>query len=243
MIIKTGRIDLRPLGSRTRFSHAPRSALIGLRRVVLKRLRLSYFLFLTLLAVFGCGPDQTKALLQAPQALGVILAEETARAAGTNHTVGVITPDSSWGPVSAAETSFREAMGKMGYSVTTAKAANLGNPISFGAGLDGAEFLEALEEARGAGAVVCFGGAPLLSPSEADRVSAGHPPVLVVATMALGSVPGIASDRLVLTNLLASKIIQAAFIDGADASASMPANSDATHDLFARSYRIVRPVK
>jgi hypothetical protein len=198
---------------------------------------------LTLLLLSGCGRDQTKAMLQAPQALGVVLAGEAALVAGANHTVGVITPDAGWGPVSTVESSFRETMGKMGFSVTTAKSADLGSAISFAAGLDGADFLEALQEARGAGAVVSFGGAPVMSVAEEERVPVGHPPVLVVATMALGSVPGIASDRRMITNLLTAKIIQLAVIDGADASAAQSAPADATHEIFARNYRIVRPAK
>jgi hypothetical protein len=193
------------------------------------------------LALVGCTPKMTQTLLQPPQALGVVLAEEAARAAGANHQVAVISPDASWGPVSEAETAFREAMKKQAVSVTTAKSANLGNAMSFRAGLMGTDFLEALDRSSGAGAVVSFCGAPLLSADDAGRVSAGHPPILVVATMMLGTVPGVASNRSLVTNLLAAKIIQLAIIDGSDPAAPKSGKSGATHELFAQNYRILRP--
>ena len=108
-------------------------------------------------------------------------------------------------------------------------------------GLKGADFLEALEKSGGAGAVVSFAGAPLLQPGDAGRVSAGHPPVLVVATMTLGAVPGVASDRLLLANLLEAKIIQLAIVDGSDPAAPKVGKGDVTHELFAQNYRILRP--
>jgi hypothetical protein len=131
-------------------------------------------------------------------------------------------------------------MKKQGVSVTTAKSANLGNAMSFRAGLRGTDFLEALDQSSGAGAVVSFCGAPLLSADDAGRVSARHPPVLVVATMMLGTVPGVASNRPLIANLLAAKIIQLAIIDGSDPAAPTTGKSDSTHELFAQNYRILR---
>ena len=195
------------------------------------------------LALAGCSPDKTETLLQPPKALGVVLAEEAVRAAGAKRQVVVISPDASWGPVSTVETAFTTEMKRKGFSVVTAKSANLGNPMVSmqGVGLKGTDFLEALEQAAGAGAVVSFCGVPLLLPGDAGRVSAGHPPVLVVATLSLGTGPGVASNRPLLTDLLAAKVIQLAIIDGSDPDAPKADKSDATHELFAQNYRMLRP--
>jgi hypothetical protein len=65
--------------------------------------------------------------------------------------------------------------------------------------------------------------------------------VLVVATMTLGTVPGVATDRLLLANLLEARIIQLAIVDGADPAAPKAGTGDANHELFAQNYRILRP--
>ena len=199
--------------------------------------------FAALLLTFaGCTSKETQALLQPPQALGLVLAAEAARAAGAKKVVAVISPDASWGPPSIAEEAFRAAMMKQGFSVLTAKSANLGDPMRSRPGLKAADFFEALEKSADAGAVVSFAGAPLLRPGDAARLRSGqHPPVLVVATMTLGTVPGVASDRLLLANLLEARIIQLAIVDGADPDALPGGKGDATQELFARNYRILRP--
>ena len=225
MIIKMRRINF---SLTAHVFHSPRPQLIC-------------WLALWALTGAGCTPDKTQSLLQPPQALGVVLAEEAATAAGANHQVAVIAPDASWGPTSIAESAFRTAMKSKGYSVVTAKSANLGDPMKFRAGLKGADFLEALAQSGGVGAVVSFAGAPLLSPAEAGQVSTGHPPVLVAATRVLGTVPGVASDRALLTRLLAAKIIQLAVIDGADSAAQKTGKSDATHEMFLQNYHVLRP--
>ncbi len=194
------------------------------------------------LAFSSCTPNKTKTALKPSQALGVVLAEEAARAAGANHQVAVISPDTNWGPMSIAETAFRAAMKIKGYSVTTAKSANLGDPMKMRVvGLKKTDFLEALAQSGGAGAVVSFCRAPLLSPGDAGRVGTGHSPVLVVATMMLGTEPGVPGNRALLTNLLAEKIIELAIVDGADPTASKAGNGAAAHDLFAQNYSILRP--
>jgi hypothetical protein len=132
-------------------------------------------------------------------------------------------------------------MKKQGFSVVTAKSANLGDPMRFRPGLKAADFFEALEKSADAGAVVSFAGAPLLQQGDAARLSTGqHPPVLVVATMTLGTVPGVATDRLLLANLLEAGVIQLAIVDGADPAAPKTAKDDANHELFAQNYHILR---
>jgi len=194
-----------------------------------------------LLTLAGCAPKETRALLQPPQALGLVLASEAARAAGARKQIAVISPDASWGPASTAEEAFRSAIKKQGFFVLDAKSANLGDPMRSRPGLKAADFFDALEESAGAGAVVSFAGAPLLGPADVARLNAQpHPPVLVVATMTLGTVPGVATDRSLLANLLEAGTIQLAIIDGADAAAPKPGTGDANDELFAQNYRILR---
>jgi len=194
-----------------------------------------------LLTLAGCTSKETRALLQPPQALGLVLASEAARAAGARKLVAVISPDASWGPASTAEEAFRAAMKKQGFAVINAKSANLGDPMRSRPGLKAADFFDALEKSADAGAVVSFAGAPLLGLADVARVNArSHPPVLVVATMTLGTVPGVATDRSLLANLLEAGAIQLAIIDGADAAAPTAAKGDADHQLFAQNYRILR---
>jgi len=195
-----------------------------------------------LLLLAGCTPKETRALLQPPQALGVVLASEATRAAGAKRQVAVILPDANWGPTSAAEEAFRSAMKKQGFSVLNAGTVNLGDPMRSRPGLKAADFFGALEKSAEAGAVVSFAGAPLLSESDVGRLRSGqHPPVLVVATMTLGAVPGVATDRSLLADLLDAGAIQLAIVDGADPSASQPDRSDADRALFFQNYRILRP--
>jgi hypothetical protein len=192
------------------------------------------------LALTACRPSETQVLLQPPQALGIVLAEEAARAAGANKCVAIIVPDASWGPASTVQEAFADAMKKRGVSVVTAKAANLGDPMRSRAGLKAGDFLEALEKSADVGAVVSFAGAPALQPKDAARLNPGHPPVLVVATMMLGTVPGVAGDRVQLANLLEAKVIQLAFVDGADPAMPKGGKSDDSHELFAQHYRVLR---
>jgi hypothetical protein len=198
-------------------------------------------LSLVALGLVACSPDRTQALLEPSQALGVVLAEETVRAAGANHQVVVISPNANWGPMSTVETAFRSALKKQGFSIASTKSVDLGNPMRFQAGLKGADFLAALDQAGGAGAVVSLCGAPVLSPGDLGLVAAAHPPVLVVATTMLGAVPGVAGNRSVLTSLLAAKIIQLAIIDGSDSAAPNAGKRDPAHELFYQNYRILRP--
>src|SRR3990172_1240416 len=95
----------------------------------------------------ACTPEETKSSLQSGQALGIVLAEETVRAAGAKKTVAVISPDANWGPTSTVEASFNTALKKKGFTVVAAKSANLGDPMRSGeVGLKPADFLEVLEK-------------------------------------------------------------------------------------------------
>ncbi len=199
-----------------------------------------YWLAVLPLVLAGCTPNKTKTLLQPPQALGTVLAEETIRAAGAKKQVLIITPDASWGSASTVEEAFRAMLKRQGVAVVVAKAANLGDPMRGRMGLKAADFFEAMEKAGDAGAVVSFVGAPVLAPGEVGRLGAEHPPVLVVSTMVLGTVPGVVSDPQQLANLLAAKVIRLAIVDGADAAGPKAAKTDATHALFEQNYHILR---
>src|ERR1039457_2367361 len=145
-----------------------------------------------MLLLLSCTPKETKALLGPSEALGTVRAKEAARIAGARKQVAIISPDANWGAASAAEEAFKNALKKQGFTILTAKAANLGDPMRRAQlGLKAGDFLDALDKSAEAGAIVSFAGAPMLSPGDAARVQPGHPPVLVVATASLGNVPGI----------------------------------------------------
>jgi hypothetical protein len=63
---------------------------------------------------------------------------------------------------------------------------------------------------------------------------------LLQPPQALGTVPGVATDRLLLANLLEARTSQLAIVDGADPAAPTAAKADANHELFAQNYRILR---
>ena len=107
-------------------------------------------------------------------------------------------------------------------------------------GLKAADFFDALDKSADAGAIVSFAGAPVFAPGDATGAHPGHPPVLVVATASLGSVPGLWADPVQLARLLEAKTIDLAIIDGADPAAQPSAKPDAVHALFAQNYRILR---
>jgi len=206
-------------------------------------LRAASVLAAGLALLVSCKPNETKTLLEPSQALGAVLAEEAIHAAGLNKKIAVITPDESWGPPSSVELAFKAAVEKQGFSAFTAKSAYLGNSMGRGGvGLQADDFIEAVQKAAGAGAIVSFAGAPLLTPDDAARLPPGHPPILIVATATLGDRRGVPAKPERLAGLLEAKIIQAAIINGgSDSAASSSGKTDATHELFARYYAILRP--
>lgn len=192
----------------------------------------------------SCTPKETKVLIQSSEALGAVLAEETMQVAGAKKRVAIISA-ANWGPTSTAEEAFTAALKKQSFSPFTVKSADLGDPMGRGpVGLKSADFFEALQKAADAGAVVSFVGAPLVAPGDAARLSAEHPPVLVVATATLGKVRGIWTNPAQLGSLLDARIIQLAIIDvSPESAAQSPGKTDATHQLFAQNYRILRGPK
>jgi len=206
--------------------HPPRSAFIASGALLL-------------FALTSCAPKETKLLLEPAQALGTVLAEETARAAGAKKQVVLILPQ--WAAQSTAGESFKAALKKQGVSIAFTLSADVGdrmgrNPI----GLKPADFLEALEKGKDSGVIVSLAGVPALGPQDIGRLGSGHPAVLVVATSSLGNALGVPSDQLNLASLLDAKIIQLAIIDSEAAPAAPPpAKMDATRQSFNQHYRIL----
>jgi hypothetical protein len=192
------------------------------------------------LVLTACTSKETKTLLAPSQTLGAVLAEETARAAGSNKQVVLILPH--WAPTTTAGESFKEALKKQGLTLAATLTADVGDPMRRGPiGLKSADFFAALDKAAGGGVVVSLAGAPLLQPGEATRLGAAHPPVLVVTTASLGEVMGVTCDRPQLANLLEARIIQLAIVDAASESAPAPAGkTDAAHQSFSEHYLILR---
>ena len=199
---------------------------------------------LLLFLVPGCRPKEIQALVQPSEALGDVLAEETVRLAGANHSITLITHDNSWGQPSTAEQALRSALKKRKALLDLVKTANLGNPmLSKEFGLKAADFFDAMEKSANAGAVISLVGAPLLKEGDATRLSSPHPPVLVVATASLGDKMGVHTDPVVLAKLLEAKVIQLAIIDGTDPTPQPAAKPDPNRVLFAQHYRILRPAE
>ncbi len=197
-------------------------------------------LFLGLLLLCSCGSNELKSALEPSQALGVVLAEEAARAASPAKQVVLIVPQ--WAASSTVGESFKDALKKHGLAVSATVTADVGDPMGRNPfGLKTAALLEAMQKAAGAGAVVSLAGAPLLKPGDAAQLGANHPPLLVVATASLGNVTGVPGEPLLLASLLDAKIVQLAIVDNVpDAPGPTPAKLDSTHQLFAQHYRILR---
>jgi hypothetical protein len=195
---------------------------------------------LLLLILASCTSKETKALLEPSQALGTVLAEETARAAGARKQVVLILPQ--WGAATTVGESLKAALKKQGFTVSFTLTADVGDPMRRGPiGLKSADFFTAMEKAAGGGAVVSLAGAPLLEPGEAARLGSEHPPVLVVATASLGEVIGVTGDRLQLASLLEAKVIQLAIVDGGpELAAQDSGKADTAHQSFSQHYRILR---
>jgi hypothetical protein len=205
-------------------------------------LRPIWVLAASLVLLVSCKPDETKSLLEPSQALGPVLAEEAIHAAGVNKKIAVISHDTSWGPPSPVEQDFAAALQKQGYAAVTVASANLGDPMRrHQVGLRAEDFIQAVEKASDAGAIVSFVGAPLLSREEAAQMPPAHPPILVVALTTMGGQIGVPGNPQRLASLLDAKIIQAAIVNGAsDATATSSSKGDATHQLFAQNYTILR---
>jgi len=190
-------------------------------------------------SLVGCRPAASKALLQPSEALGTVLARETARLAGPKKAVAIISPDASWGPTSTAETAFVAELKRAGVKPLAAKAANVGDPMRSGeVGLRAADLFEVLDKFKDAGAVVSFAGTPLLKPADRARLATDHPPIVVVATASLGTVPGVPGDRMQLATLLDAKLVRMAVIDGQDPSVGP--GRDSAGQEFSSKYRILR---
>jgi hypothetical protein len=192
-------------------------------------------LFLAL-ALVGCSPKATD-IAKPSRALGIVLAEEAIRAAGARKSIAIISPDKNWGLVSTVEEEFRANLEKHGVAVATTKMVDPGDPMRSGPiGLKAADFVEVIERFPDVGTIVSFAGAPCLSPGQEPKP--GHPPVLVIATAMMGTTPGIPGNRSQLGRLLEARVIQIAIIDVSEPQAI--GKADATHELFAQHYRILR---
>ena len=193
------------------------------------------------LSLAACTPKETQALLEPTEALGKVLAEEAATAAGAKKKIALISPDASWGPTSTAEKAFKSALQKRGCVIVNSKSANLGDPMKSGqVGLKAADYLEVLQNSTEIGAIVSFAGAPLLSPVEAGKLPAERPPLLVVSVAMLGNVPGVANDRTLLANMISAKLVQVAVINGNEAASPKAGKPDADRELFGQNFQILR---
>lgn len=210
----------------------------------MKRPYLFNILCLGVFVFASCTPKKAQELLDPINAMGVVLAEKTAELAGAKKDIVIIAPDSSWGPMSTAEEAFRSALKKQDLKVVDTKNVNLGDPMKSGAvGLRSADFFDAMAKNPTAGAIVSFAGAPLFQASDASKLAASHPPVLVVAIAQLGTTPGIPGNRETLTNIVEANWVQWAVIDGSGNISSKDAKPNATHQSFDQNFAVLTPSK
>jgi hypothetical protein len=201
------------------------------------------FLGLLLLVSPACTRTETKLLSDRSEALSVVLAEQTARIAGTNKQVALILPH--WGAASTVGESLKTALRKQGVTIVFTHSADVGDPMRRGSlGLKSADFLAVMEKAARTGAVISLAGAPLLKPGDAAQLGPTHPPVVVVATASLGNVMGLpAGDPLQLASLLDTRTVQLAIVDAdldAQPDSQAVGKTDAVHKIFAQNYRLLR---
>jgi hypothetical protein len=199
------------------------------------------FLLLLALALASCTPSETKALFSRGDALGVVLAEQTARIVGANKQVAIILPQ--WAAASTVGESLNAALKKQGITIVLTHSADVGDPMRRGSlGLKAADFFTVMEKAAKTGAVISLAGPPLLKPGEGAQLGSTHPPVLVVATTSLGNVMGLPGDPLQLGTLLEARVVQLAVVD-ADPDSKPDAQAgkvDAVHEVFAKNYRLLQ---
>src|ERR1041384_2997695 len=85
---------------------------------------------LLLLVLTACTPTKTKLLFDRSEALGVVLAEQTAHIAGANKQVAVILPH--WGTASTVGESLKTALKKQGFTIVITHSADVGDPMRRG---------------------------------------------------------------------------------------------------------------
>lgn len=189
----------------------------------------------------SCKKKEVQAWQDSSQALGAVLAEETAKAAGNKKEIALISPTPAGVAPSKVQEAFESALKKKGYSITGTKTADVGDPMRPGpVGLKAADFFEALEKFSQAGAVVSLAGPPMLKPGEESRSGSAHPPILVVATASLGNTPGFPGEKVRLAEMVDAGLIQSAIVDGAEPAAPAAKDSDSTRKVFNENFRILR---
>ena len=198
-------------------------------------------MLLLLTLVPGCKPSKEQILLEPSQVLGKVLAEETVRVTGANKRVVLIVRAGPAAGESPTEEALRSALKKSGITIVTVKA-DVGNPMMMnGQGLTATDFFGAMDKSAGAGAVISLVGAPLLTPGDVARLGSEHPPIMVVATSMLGNRIGVRNNPDLLAQLLQSKTIQLAIIDGPDPATQATGANDSAQETFAQNYHILRP--
>lgn len=189
----------------------------------------------------SCKPSREQTLLEPSQALGKVLAEEAVLVTGVKKQVVLIVRAGPAAGESPTEETLRSALKKSGITIVTVKA-DAGNPMMMkGQGLTATDFFGALDKSAGSGAVISLVGAPLLAPGDVVRLGSEHPPIMIVATSMLGNRIGVRNDPALLAQLLQSKTIQLAIIDGPDLAIQATGTKDSAHETFAQNYHILRP--
>ncbi len=192
---------------------------------------------LLLLTFAACKPKAIDELSDSGTALKKVLAIETAQVAQASKQVVLIVPNAAQAPAASLGDDFKSALEKKGLSVQL-KPVDLGNPMHYDEfGLKAADFLDVLQQHSGVGAIVSLVGAPLVRNNELNKIPAGGPAVLVVATRQIGLATGVPTNPAVLEQMLAAKIIHLAIADGTGSSGK----PDDVYKNFDQHFRILRP--
>ena len=176
-----------------------------------------------------------QAATDASEALGQRAGEEVARLVGNKGQVAVLSLEIAPGqaPTFVAQMErFARTLKKHGVTIGATKLMPGGlTSLVLGTALPAKAYMELIERAPNAGAIVSFVGPPNLSPGELQKLQAAHPPLVVVDTFGVLKGPA-------LPAMLEAKAVALAFVPLNSVEA---AREKQQANLFDRYYRILRP--
>ena len=176
-----------------------------------------------------------QAATSASEALGQRAAEEVARLVGNKGQIAVLSLEIAPGqaPTFVAQMEmFARTLKRHGVKIGATKLMPGGlTSLVLGTGLPAQDYVELIQRAPNAGAVVSFVGPPNLPPAELQKFQADHPPLVVVDTF------GVLKGRA-LPAMLETKAVALAFVPLNSVEAEKEKQQA---NLFDRYYRILRP--
>lgn len=176
-----------------------------------------------------------QAATDASEALGQRAAEEVAQLVGNKGEIAVMSLEIGEGqaPTFVSQMDmFARTLKRHGVRIGAVKLKPGGlTSLVLGAGLPAADYMELVQQAPNAGAIVSFVGPPSLSPEELRKFQADHPPLVVVDTFGVLRGP-------TLPAMLEAKAVALALVPLNSVEAEKEKQQA---NLFDRYYRILRP--